>query len=71
MQRWEGSLDRGQAQESKVPKEGLSMAHCTRARRAVSCTGGLMKDTVRDKAGEGMLNWTMGTLKIGLFHSIL
>lgn len=30
------------------------------------CTGGLMKEAVRDKDGEDMLNWFTGNLKAGL-----
>lgn len=35
-----GHSGQGQAEGSKVPKEGLSMAHCTRASRAVSALEG-------------------------------
>lgn len=35
-----GHSGQGQAEGSKVPKEGLSMAHCARARRAVSALEG-------------------------------
>lgn len=66
-----GLSGQGTSTREQSPKGGTLHGSLHKSQKGGVCTGGLMKDTVRDKAGEGMLNWTMGTLKIGLFHSIL
>lgn len=66
MQTWEGTLDRGQAQGSKFPKERPSTAYCTRAKKGSVCTGEFMKEARRDKVGRDRLNKIFITLKVGL-----
>ena len=66
MEKWEGTLDRGQAQESKVSKERLAIAHGARARKGSVGTGEFKKEARRDKVGGDRLNQIILTLKIGL-----
>ena len=66
MEKWEGTLDRGQAQESKVPKERLAIAHCTRAKKGSVGTDEFKKEARRDKVAGDRLNQIIFTLKIGL-----
>lgn len=51
---------------SKVPKESLSEAYCTRAKKGSGCSVESMREAMRDKVGGDRLNQIIITLKAGL-----